>query len=415
MVKGERGKHITIIAAVCSDGSYVPPTVVLCGKQKFTTEQLLTYGPDTTVTYTKNGWSNSDIFYAVLKSALKHVKQRYPGWENVHPKSRKPILILMDGHTSHTSTEILQYSLKNSIKLVKSPAHCTHIVQVLDSHQLFGAFQARLRRHVQEANAVGVTVDVSTFGTYFTQAWNDVFGDSRRIKRVFKEYGLYPYDPSKLDTSKLKQQSVIRKIHDQQKFIKQGMSPSQAMAVAQQDAASLVYKYDHQWERDILNHFQESTTDNGLDPATQARQSIVSSAIVRSRVATTPTPPVSRTTAEIICTRRKNKAYGQQAEDLTAIDRVEDAVEKEKQMKVVAVLEARKTEYNVEYKMKRDAVIKLNEENKEKRKQVKKVVTNARRSLKQAVQVVKQVQKRKKRRSSGVEVSKMLSCWCCRK
>lgn len=305
-VEGERGKHISIVASVCSDGSAVPPVVILPGAtQKFTQQQLQAYDPKTTVTYTKSGWSNKEVFLWVLKSIVAHLKRRYPSWAERPPHRRKPVLILVDGHSSHESVDILQYALDNNIWMVRSPPHCTHVVQVLDSHQLFGAFQPLLSHYIQDLCTSGDVVNVRNFGVAFTQAWNKIFGDADRIRHVFEEYGQCPFNPSRLDISKLQQQVVLRSVTQFQELTAAGMHADKAEAIAKLRATTPLFSYTEEWKQRILEEFCERVDDTGVTPEATRRQNLVSHAVVTvlgKRGRTVATGPRKRVRAQrVLC------------------------------------------------------------------------------------------------------------------
>jgi hypothetical protein len=44
----------------------------------------------------------------------------------------QPHVLLMDGHNSHYSLELLQYAWENNIIILGYPPHCTHVLQGLD-------------------------------------------------------------------------------------------------------------------------------------------------------------------------------------------------------------------------------------------------------------------------------------------
>ena len=44
----------------------------------------------------------------------------------------KPQVLLLDGHSSHYTLDLLQYCIKNNIRVLGYPPHCTHTLQGLD-------------------------------------------------------------------------------------------------------------------------------------------------------------------------------------------------------------------------------------------------------------------------------------------
>ena len=41
-------------------------------------------------------------------------------------------VVLMDGHSSHYTLELLEYARDNNIVILGYPPHCTHVLQGLD-------------------------------------------------------------------------------------------------------------------------------------------------------------------------------------------------------------------------------------------------------------------------------------------
>lgn len=44
----------------------------------------------------------------------------------------RPCVLLMDGHSSHYTLELLDYAYANNIIILGYPTHCTHVLQGLD-------------------------------------------------------------------------------------------------------------------------------------------------------------------------------------------------------------------------------------------------------------------------------------------
>jgi DDE superfamily endonuclease len=57
-------------------------------------------------------------------------------------------VLLMDGHSSHYTLEILQYTKDNKIIILGYPLHCTHVLQGLDV-VCFAKMKSEFRREIQ--------------------------------------------------------------------------------------------------------------------------------------------------------------------------------------------------------------------------------------------------------------------------
>ena len=111
--------QITVIA--CNAAGYaMPPTVVFDRKQ---IRQELTYGeiPGTTYAGTGNGWVNAEIFDSWFS---KHFL--------THAPSARPLLLLLDGHSSHFEPRVLRLAAENGVIIFCLPPNTTHLTQPLD-------------------------------------------------------------------------------------------------------------------------------------------------------------------------------------------------------------------------------------------------------------------------------------------
>ena len=117
-----RSPNYTLIAGSSASGQVIPPYIVLPGAR--VSQDL--YGgttPGTTLTCSKNGWSNGEIFEDYMKS---HFAQNVPGF------GQEWLLVLFDGHKSHTGLRIIDWAKQNKIVLFLLPPHSSWKTQPLD-------------------------------------------------------------------------------------------------------------------------------------------------------------------------------------------------------------------------------------------------------------------------------------------
>ncbi|KAJ8939197.1 hypothetical protein NQ318_019438 [Aromia moschata] len=92
----ERGKHVTIVCAMNANGN-------IC----------------------------ASCFYfprEKMKDELMNDNQV----ELYEASKENPVLLLLDGHSSHTGLQAMEFAKKNGIIIFCFPAHCSHHVQPLD-------------------------------------------------------------------------------------------------------------------------------------------------------------------------------------------------------------------------------------------------------------------------------------------
>ena len=79
-----------------------------------------------------SGWSTASVFREYLETHfLKHVKR---------DNENQPVLLILDGHTRHTSPDMIKFAQSKQIHLFVLPAHTSHVLQPLDV-AVFGPFK----------------------------------------------------------------------------------------------------------------------------------------------------------------------------------------------------------------------------------------------------------------------------------
>ena len=144
-VTSGKGQTVTIIGAGSASGAAVPPYFVFKGK-RMNTDLLQGASPGTSGTISETGWSNLDVFHTYLTN---HFIKFVPGRDH-------PLLLLLDGHRSHTSLILADWAKKNIIVMFILPAHTSHLLQPLDV-ACYGPFQrtyhAQCHRIIRETSA----------------------------------------------------------------------------------------------------------------------------------------------------------------------------------------------------------------------------------------------------------------------
>ncbi|KIJ45462.1 hypothetical protein M422DRAFT_166240, partial [Sphaerobolus stellatus SS14] len=127
---------ITAIEAACADGTMVPPGFILLKGSGVNWWEWEGWdvGIYLQVTQTDNEWTNDLICQQwFIKVFVPFAKG--------HSDATKKILLVLDGHGSHTTPEMVDCANKNGIILLQLPPHTTHRLQPLDVG-IFGPFSA---------------------------------------------------------------------------------------------------------------------------------------------------------------------------------------------------------------------------------------------------------------------------------
>lgn len=120
-VSGERGKNITVCCAFNAAGSYVPPFFISYHKS-MQTKFMRKRFPGSVGVSNGTGWMDCDTFLKYMDHFI----------ENEKPSETNPLLVILDGHVSHRSLEVILKCRENHITLVTLPPHTSHRTQPLD-------------------------------------------------------------------------------------------------------------------------------------------------------------------------------------------------------------------------------------------------------------------------------------------
>ncbi|CAK1578118.1 unnamed protein product [Parnassius mnemosyne] len=124
LTSGERGFTTTAVCCASAAGHFVPPLVIF--KRKNAKDELRDGAPPGSIFAFNpdSGYINSEIFFVWLQHFVECVK----------PTTEQKVLLLLDGHTSHTKNlDAIKYAKENNVVLLSLPAHTSNKLQPLDT------------------------------------------------------------------------------------------------------------------------------------------------------------------------------------------------------------------------------------------------------------------------------------------
>ncbi|CAH2015458.1 unnamed protein product [Acanthoscelides obtectus] len=118
-------------AAMSAGGQFVPPMLIFPRKNR--NEQLMRGAPPGSIyAVHPSGWVQQNLFSDWMRHFIKFVK----------PTKECPVLLVLDGHYSHTrNLEVIRLARENHISIISLPPHSTHKLQPLDK-TFMGSFKA---------------------------------------------------------------------------------------------------------------------------------------------------------------------------------------------------------------------------------------------------------------------------------
>ena len=139
--------------------------------------------PGTVYGQSKKGWIDGDLFELWF---ARHFLS--------HAPPVRPLLLLVDGHSSHFEPSVIQRAASEGVILFCLPPHTTHLTQPLDK----GCF-GPLKRHWREecwqyiTASPGHLITRYQFSQLFARAWFKGM-TMHNIIEGFRVTGVYPFD-----------------------------------------------------------------------------------------------------------------------------------------------------------------------------------------------------------------------------
>jgi hypothetical protein len=146
---------------------------------------------------------DSELFVEFLKHLNEFVINR-----NIP----KPIMLLVDGHSTHMSFDAAHYCFSNGIILYCLLANATHVLQPCDVG-FFSPMKAAWKKEVKtwQLQNLGQALTKKHFPGVFKKAWLKVAKIENAI-HGFQKCGLFPLNPNNIDLTKLNPSKAISHI-----------------------------------------------------------------------------------------------------------------------------------------------------------------------------------------------------------
>lgn len=184
IASSERGTLITLILGMSAVGQFIPPMIVYPNK-KPPANVVVPAGTTYAWSNQKRGWSNTDIFSDYIDHFIKYTQ----------PSENDPVLLIVDNHTSHIASEIMEKAKKNHIMLLTLPPHTSHYAQPLDVgfmspfKAIFGTEEKNWMR-LNIGQKVSLPNVIEFMNAAFTQSTRDV----KLAENSFRFCGIVPFN-----------------------------------------------------------------------------------------------------------------------------------------------------------------------------------------------------------------------------
>ena len=195
-------EHISIHCCINAAGHSMPPMIIF--SKSFPGGNYAAAGPDSTL-YVKqeSGFMDSELFLKWFeKIFLPHAR----------PTPENSVLLLMDGHASHCSPQVIESARDHNVILLALTPHTTHLCQPLDV-AVYSSLKDNLGRFVKIGQAL--KGDLWIPKKQVPRIIKKPFEDSMsltNIKAGFRKCGVAPFNLNALDKSRMLHKKLIPNI-----------------------------------------------------------------------------------------------------------------------------------------------------------------------------------------------------------
>ena len=186
VTSAEKGKTHTILTCVSASSHVLPPMMIFPRKQAPPANFREGAVAQTLFANSTNGWINNDLFLQWFKFFLASI-----------PPTR-PVLLIMDGHGTHMSIELIELARSSGVHLLCLPSHTTHVLQPLDVG-VFKSFKGNFSKACSKYLAAhpGRVITSDKLASLVAEAW-PLSLTPLNILSGFKKTGIYPINPSEV-------------------------------------------------------------------------------------------------------------------------------------------------------------------------------------------------------------------------
>lgn len=175
----ERGETHTLVGCICANGTFIPPFVIFKGV-RWSDDLGRNALPNSVTRLSPKGWINESLFKEWFEFFISSIP------------ARRPVVLLMDSHSSHINPDVISLARENGIYLFTFPAHTSHLLQPLD----VGVYKP-LKSHWSKAlnNYMLAHPTEKPTRQNFHEIFSEPFISSMtpmNIINAFKKAGVYP-------------------------------------------------------------------------------------------------------------------------------------------------------------------------------------------------------------------------------
>lgn len=186
-IEPDHREHLSVLSCINADGGSIPNFYILKGKY-FLKDYVARCEEGVVMGMQPNAWMTKWLF----ESWISHFIECLRGGPGLNQTTRH--LLILDGHNSHVTLEVVKISLASGLDIVSLPSHTSHALQPLDV-ACFKPFKTTFRKIRDSWTLMNKNKRVSKqdLCEWTSKALKAAL-TSKNIKAGFKKTGIWPLD-----------------------------------------------------------------------------------------------------------------------------------------------------------------------------------------------------------------------------
>jgi hypothetical protein len=188
----DQRKWLSCFVCINAGGLAIPGFYIFRGK-RFRRNYIEKCETGSTMAMQVKAWMTKFLFSTWISHFLESVSRM----DSILPTSRH--LLILDGHTSHVTVEVVKVVRGVGLDLVSLPSHTSHTLQPLDVavFKLFKTYFREYRNYWTSRN-IGQKATKETLAHWVSLALRKALNENN-ITKGFKKTGIYPLDRTVVD------------------------------------------------------------------------------------------------------------------------------------------------------------------------------------------------------------------------
>jgi hypothetical protein len=188
----DQREWLSIVACVNAAGQTIPNFYIL-KRVQFRCNYIECCEDKASTAMARKAWMSGPLFYAWLSHFIARIRESF----DLSPTSRH--LLVLDGHNSHVTLEVIHKVAQVGIDMVTLPSHISHVLQPLDV-SIFAPFKKafRLIRDEWVLNNGGRAPAKEDLAEWIHKGLKKA-STEKNIRSGFRATSIYPLQPTTTD------------------------------------------------------------------------------------------------------------------------------------------------------------------------------------------------------------------------